>query len=35
MDSWLESLGLGERLPTVLSEFQTEFSTIQSIFLGL
>jgi HD-like signal output (HDOD) protein len=28
----LESLGLGERLPTVLSEFQTEFSTIQAYF---
>jgi HD-like signal output (HDOD) protein len=28
----LESLGLGERLPEVLSEFETEFSTIQSYF---
>jgi len=28
----LESLGLGERLPEVLSEFDTEFSAIQSYF---
>ena len=28
----LESLGLGDRLPVVLAEFQTEFSTIQSYF---
>ena len=28
----LESLGLGERLPVVLSEFQAEFSTIQGYF---
>jgi hypothetical protein len=28
----LESLGLGERLPVVLSEFESEFSTIQSYF---
>ncbi len=28
----LESLGLGERLPTVISEFENEFSAIQSYF---
>ncbi|HEV8038171.1 MAG TPA: HDOD domain-containing protein [Bryobacteraceae bacterium] len=28
----LESLGLGDRLPEVLTEFQTEFSAIQSYF---
>jgi hypothetical protein len=28
----LESLGLGERLPVVLAEFQAEFSTIQGYF---